>query len=105
VQALRDHLTNIGKHIESQDQHIERLEGIQATLMRERDQVRNAKAQYQQKVLLGQIAYVMSSIVDHYGHGPDGSAELVPPSREFFCSKAASLDNAKRAKWEAFVER
>jgi hypothetical protein len=111
VRTLRRHIEATGKYMEEQDQRIAslekqgaRLDKQVAQLVRERDHAVESKSLAQQKILLGQVAYTMAGMVEHYVYGPDGSGSLVPLRMEDLASKAEHLAGTQRARWVAIVK-
>lgn len=94
-------LAEIGAHMEEQDSKIfapqlqeqkQQLQSQSATiksLVQDRDKAVAARERQQQQVLLGQVAYVFSGIVESFIYGPEGSGSLVPLSLSQIAKRAS----------------
>jgi hypothetical protein len=105
---LKELLESIGNHIEAQDRRLvaleEQMKEQRATingLMQERDKAVAGRERQQQKVLLGQLAYKLSGLVESFVYGSGGSGSLVPRSLKQMQNSEDELTEAQKKRWLA----
>lgn len=92
IDKMEARLTALEKGDRSKDKAIKQLQ-------QERDQALLSKAKLQQKILLGQIAYTVSNLLELYIYGEDGSDSFLPLSVSDFEDNTVDLSEAEEARW------
>ncbi|DBA67438.1 TPA: hypothetical protein ACH3X2_001722 [Trebouxia sp. C0005] len=114
IQQLKGKITTASLHIDNIEKRLNALEKSDAgkakaikQLQSERDQARLAKDKMQQKILLGQIAYTVSDILEEYVYGDEGSDSLMPIPVSDFAQNNVRLTDEQQERWglaEAFFK-
>ncbi|DBA67427.1 TPA: hypothetical protein ACH3X2_001714 [Trebouxia sp. C0005] len=114
IQQLKGKITTTSLHIDNIEKRLNALEKSDAgkakaikQLQSERDQARLAKDKMQQKILLGQIAYTVSDILEEYVYGDEGSDSLMPIPVSDFAQNNVRLTDEQQERWglaEAFFK-
>lgn len=101
-------MTEAGEHIEQIEARLAALEErgkkqdkAIREIQQERDQAKLAKARLEQKILLGQIAYTMSDLLENFVFGPAGSGSLVPVSVSDYAGNIVPLTKDQQARWSS----
>ena len=78
LEQLKDKIEN---RLDAFEKHGLAQHKVITQLQQEREQALACKAKRQQEILLGQIAYTTSKILEEFVFGADGSSSLLPQSR------------------------
>ena len=122
LHQLKQSMVQIGRHQESQDKRLAKLEvQLQVQKLEVQLQVQKLEVQTQKlevevekldsdnrdcrgTIMLGQLAYKLCHILEHYEHGPDGSGEFVPLRMQDLVAGSQDLEAEQRARWEEVVQ-
>ena len=115
LERMRGKVTRAGHHIEQIEMRLAALEDRAKkqdkairVIEQERDQAKLAKGKLEQKILLEQIAYTMSDLLENFVFGPAGSGSLVPLSVSDYAQNTAPMTTEQQARWssvQAFFEK
>lgn len=88
--------------VQGQQQQLQQQGVTINSLVQDRDRAVAARERQQQQVLLGQIAYVFSNLVESFIYGPTGSGSLVPMSLSQITKRASQgqLTEPQQARWQ-----
>jgi len=108
LEQLKDKITTAGLHVDKIENRLDALEKRDLArdkaikqLQQERDQALVSKAKLQQKILLGQIAYTVSDILEEFVFGEDGSSSFLPLSISDFANNTVQLTEEQQSRWAA----
>lgn len=73
-------------------------------LQQERNQALVSKAKLQQKILLGQIAYTVSDVLEEFVFGEAGSGSFLPLSVSDYANNTVELSQEEQVRWTAARE-
>ena len=106
--ALKDKVEVAGLHIDKIESRLTALENREVTkdrairqLQQEWDQALLSKAKLQQKIILGQIAYTVSNILEDFIFGEAGSSSFLPLSVSDYANNTIGLSEEEQARWAA----
>jgi len=108
LEALKDKIEIAGLHIDKTESRLTALENHDLTadkairqLQQERDQALLSKAKLEQEILLGQIAYTVSHVLEDFIFGEAGSSSFLPLSVSDFANNTVNLSEEEQARWAA----
>ena len=113
LHQLKQSMVQIGRHQESQDKRLAKLE-VQLQVQKLEVQTQKLEVEVEKldsdnrdcrgTIMLGQLAYKLCHILEHYEHGPDGSGEFVPLRMQDLVAGSQDLEAEQRARWEEVVQ-
>ena len=108
IEALKDKIEIAGLHIDRTESRLIALENRDLItdkairqLQHEQNQALSSKAKLQQEMLLGQITYTLSDVLEDFVFGEVGSSSFVPPSISDLANNNVELSEEEEARCAA----
>lgn len=96
-------ITALQAQVQGQQQQLQSQGATIDSLVRDRDKAVAARERQQQQVLLGQVAYTSSGVVESFVYGTAGSGSLVPLPLSQLAKRAkqGELTEPQQVRWQA----
>ncbi len=108
IEALKGKIEIAGLHIDRTESRLIALENHDLAtdkairqLQHEQNQALSSKAKLQQEMLLGQIAYTVSDVLEDFIFGEVGSSSLLPLGISDLANNNVELSEEEQARWVA----
>lgn len=101
VAEMWGHIEQMEPRLAVLEERVKMQEKALRVIEQERDQAVLAKGKLQQKILLGQIAYTMSDLLESFVFGQNGSGSFVPLSVSDYADNSAHMTTEQQARWSS----